>query len=56
MVRVANLEESLDFYCNKFGLQEVRRMENEQGRYTLMFLAAPGDVERARPTARRWSN
>jgi lactoylglutathione lyase len=48
MVRVANLEESLDFYCNKFGLQEVRRMDNEQGRYTLVFLAAPGDVERAR--------
>src|SRR4051794_34890567 len=38
----------LDFYCNKFGLQEVRRMDNEQGRYTLVFLAAPGDVERAR--------
>ena len=48
MVRVANLDESLDFYCNKFGLQEVRRMDNEQGRYTLVFLAAPGDVERAR--------
>jgi lactoylglutathione lyase len=48
MVRVADLDESLDFYCNKFGLQEVRRMDNEQGRYTLVFLAAPGDVERAR--------
>ena len=48
MVRVANLDESLDFYCNKLGLQEVRRMDNEQGRYTLVFLAAPGDVERAR--------
>ena len=48
MVRVANLDESLDFYYNKFGLQEVRRMDNEQGRYTLVFLAAPGDVERAR--------
>ena len=50
MVRVANLEESLDFYCNKLGLQEVRRMDNEKGRYTLVFLAAPGDVERARET------
>jgi len=48
MVRVANLDEAFDFYCNKFGLQEVRRMDNEQGRYTLVFLAAPGDVERAR--------
>src|SRR3954454_12512007 len=34
-------DEALDFYCNKFGLQEVRRMDNEQGRYTLVFLAAP---------------
>src|SRR5215207_10521236 len=48
MVRVADLDEALDFYCNKFGLQEVRRMDNEQGRYTLVLLAAPGDVERAR--------
>ncbi len=48
MVRVADLEQSLDFYCNKFGLQEVRRAENEKGRYTLVFLAAPGDVERAK--------
>jgi len=48
MVRVANLEESLDFYCNKLGLKEVRRMDNEQGRYTLVFLAAPGDMEQAR--------
>jgi lactoylglutathione lyase len=48
MVRVANLEEALDFYCNKLGLKEVRRMDNEQGRYTLVFLAAPGDMEQAR--------
>jgi lactoylglutathione lyase len=48
MVRVANLEESLDFFCNKFGLVEVRRTDNEKGRYTLVFLAAPGDVERAK--------
>jgi len=40
MVRVTNLEESLDFYCNKLGLREVRRMENEAGRFTLVFLAA----------------
>jgi lactoylglutathione lyase len=48
MVRVSNLDQSLDFYCNKLGLVETRRMDNEKGRYTLVFLAAPGDVERAR--------
>lgn len=50
MVRVSNLDESLDFYCNKLGFVEVRRMDNEKGRYTLVFLAAPDDVERARET------
>ena len=48
MVRVADLDQSLDFYCNKLGLTEVRRIDNEKGRYTLVFLAAPDDVERAR--------
>jgi lactoylglutathione lyase len=43
MVRVTDLEQSLDFYCNKLGLTEVRRIENERGRFTLVFLAAPGD-------------
>jgi lactoylglutathione lyase len=43
MVRVSNLDESLDFYCNKLGLRELRRSENKGGRYTLVFLAAPGD-------------
>jgi lactoylglutathione lyase len=43
MVRVTNLEHSLDFYCNKLGLREIRRSENPTGRYTLAFLAAPGD-------------
>jgi lactoylglutathione lyase len=50
MVRVANLDQSLDFYCAKLGLIETRRVENEKGRYTLVFLAAPDDVERARET------
>ena len=50
MVRVSNLEQSLDFFCNKFGLVEVRRIENEKGRFTLVFLAAPGDVNKARDT------
>ena len=48
MVRVTNLDQSLDWYCGKFGLVEVRRTESEAGRYTLVFLAAPGDVDRAR--------
>jgi lactoylglutathione lyase len=43
MVRVSDLEASLDFYCNKLGLVELRRHENASGRYTLVFLAAPGD-------------
>ncbi|WP_137153506.1 lactoylglutathione lyase [Rhizobium sp. FKL33] len=45
MVRVKDLDASLDFYCGKFGLQEVRRMDNEAGRFTLVFLAASEDVE-----------
>ncbi len=48
MVRVADVEKSLDFYCDKLGLQEVRRYDNEKGRFTLIFLAAPDDVERAK--------
>ena len=43
MVRVTNLDESLDFYCDKLGLKEVRRIDVEKGRFTLVFLAAPGD-------------
>ena len=45
MVRVKNLDESLDFYCNKLGLVELRRSDSEQGRFSLIFLAAPGDEE-----------
>ena len=43
MVRVSDLDKSLDFYCNKLGLQEINRYENDKGRFTLVFLAAPGD-------------
>lgn len=43
MVRVKDLDESLDFYCNKLGLEELRRRDNEKSRFTLVFLAAPGD-------------
>ena len=46
MVRVTDVEQSLDFYCNKLGLKEVRRIENEKGRFTLIFLAAPEDERR----------
>jgi len=45
MVRVKDIDEALDFYVKKLGLQEVRRMENQQGRYTLVFLAAPEDEQ-----------
>jgi len=43
MVRISDVEKSLNFYCKGLGLIETRRMENEQGRFTLIFLAAPGD-------------
>ncbi|MDY6897266.1 MAG: lactoylglutathione lyase [Cyanobacteriota bacterium] len=48
MVRVSDLEKSLDFYCKKLGLVEVRRKESEKGRFTLVFLAAPQDVEKVK--------
>lgn len=43
MVRVTDINASLNFYCNALGLEELRRYESEQGRFTLVFLAAPGD-------------
>jgi lactoylglutathione lyase len=48
MVRVQDLEQALHFYCQLLGLQEISRQTNEQGRFTLVFLAAPGDIDRAR--------
>ena len=48
MIRVADLAAALDFYCGKLGLSEVQRTENEKGRFTLVYLAAPGDAERGR--------
>ncbi|WP_304171678.1 VOC family protein [Phenylobacterium aquaticum] len=48
MVRVTDLDASLDFYCAKLGLTEVSRVENAGGRFTLVFLCAPGDEEHAR--------
>ena len=47
MVRVSNLDASLDFYCDKLGLKEVRRIESDKGRFTLVFLCAPADLELA---------
>ena len=45
MVRVTDIDASLDFYCNKLGLVELRRYDSEQGRFSLIFLAAPSDEE-----------
>ena len=45
MVRVTDLEKSLDFYCVKLGLKQLRRTDNEKGRFTLVFLAAPGQED-----------
>jgi lactoylglutathione lyase len=45
MVRVSNLDSALEFYCTKLGLVELRRTDSEQGRFTLVFLAAPGDAD-----------
>lgn len=47
MVRIADIDESLAFYCDLLGLQEVRRTESEEGRFTLIFLAAPADMATA---------
>ena len=44
MVRISDIDESLDFYCDALGLQEVRRRDSETGRFTLVFLRAPGDT------------
>ena len=48
MVRIRDIDASLDFYCNRLGLKETRRYESKQGRFTLVFLAAPDDEGRAK--------
>ena len=48
MIRVTNLDSTLDFFTNKLGLVETRRYDSEKGKFTLVFLAAPGDLERAK--------
>lgn len=47
MIRISDVDASLDFFCNKLGLVEISRNDYEQGRFSLIFLAAPEDVERA---------
>ena len=54
MVRVSNLEQSLDFYCNKLGLKQVRRIDHEAGRFTLVFVAAPGQEDCAIELTHNW--
>lgn len=54
MVRVADLDASLDFYCQQLGLVELRRKDSEQGRFTLVFLAAPGDEDAQVELTHNW--
>ena len=54
MVRVTDLHAALDFYCAKLGLEELRRIDNEAGRFTLVFLAAPGDREAQVELTHNW--
>jgi len=56
MVRVSDVDTSLDFYCNKLGLIELRRREDEAGHYTLIFLAAPGDEEAQLELTYNWDS
>ena len=54
MVRVTDIDASLDFYCDKLGLRELKRYDSEQGRFTLVFLAAPGDEEAQVELTHNW--
>ena len=54
MVRVTDLDASIDFYCTKLGLKELRRWDHEGGRFTLVFLAAPGDEDAAVELTYNW--
>ena len=56
MVRVSDLDASLDFYCAKLGLKELRRIDVEAGRFTLIFLAAPGDDEAQVELTHNWDD
>ena len=54
MVRVTDIDASIDFYCNGLGLEELSRRDNEQGRFTLVFLAAPGDEDAQLELTHNW--
>ena len=54
MVRVSDLDESLDFYCNKLGLVETKRYESDKGRFTLVFVSPPGQEDRAIELTYNW--
>jgi len=54
MVRVSDVDKSLDFYCNQLGLVETRRHDSDQGRFTLIFLAAPGDEDAQIELTHNW--
>ena len=56
MIRISDVEKSLDFYCKGLGLIETRRMESEQGRFTLIFLAAPGDEKAELELTYNWDS
>jgi len=56
MVRITNIKSSLEFYCEKLGLKEIKRKENEKGRFTLIFLAAPGDEEAQLELTYNWDS
>ncbi|MGB0499188.1 MAG: VOC family protein [Rubricella sp.] len=56
MVRVRDIEESKRFYCDLLGLEEIRRYENEQGKFTLVFLAPPGQHEAALELTYNWGS
>lgn len=54
MVRVSDLDRSMEFYCDKLGLKELRRFDSEQGRFTLVYLAAPGDEDAQLELTHNW--
>lgn len=56
MVRISNIDESIDFYCTKLGLKEVRRSESQEGRFTLIFLAAEGDESNCLELTYNWDS
>ena len=56
MIRISNVDESLNFYCNGLGLIETRRIKNEQGRFTLIFLAAPDDEKAELELTHNWDD